>query len=154
MLAERLELPFSELDELIARRAGLSVAEIFELHGGAGYRRLEQEALEEWLARTGAGVLAVPGGLVASPRTFERLCNTCRTVWLRADPQDHWDRVVAQGDLRPMQGQPRAMERLKALLAERIPLYRQAEIHVDTSGRSPEACVQHILAALETGARV
>lgn len=151
MLAARLEVPFTELDDWIEERAGFSVSEIFELHGTEGYRRLERDALEDWLARHGSGVLAVPGGIVSSPATFERLCQTCRTVWLKARPQEHWDRVLAQGDLRPMKGDPRAMERLEALLAARTPAYRRAALHLDTSGRSPEESLGELVGLLSGG---
>jgi len=149
MLAEKLEIPFAELDDIICELAGLSVSEIFELHGGAGYRKLERAALEEWLARHGSGVLAVPGGIVSSPGSFERLRATCRTLWLTPEPEEHWQRVVTQGDLRPMKNQPRAMEQLQALLEQRIPLYRLADVHLDTSGKTPEECLERALAALQ-----
>ncbi|MBC8327629.1 MAG: helix-turn-helix domain-containing protein [Planctomycetes bacterium] len=135
-LAKALEIPFSELDDVIQERAGLTVSEIFELHGSEGYRRLETESLEEWLTRHGSGVLAVPGGVVASPYTYERLLGSCRTVWLQAAPEEHMDRVVAQGDLRPMNSHPEAMERLMALLTERSPQYQRAEIKLSTSGKA------------------
>lgn len=148
LLATRLEVPFTELDRLIEERAGLGVAEIFELHGGESYRRLEREALEHWLAHHGAGVLAVPGGIVGNAETYERLCRTCRTVWLEARPEEHMARVAAQGDLRPMGDDPNAMERLRRLLQAREPLYRRADLHLRTSGRSPEACAELLCAQL------
>ncbi|RMH04714.1 MAG: helix-turn-helix domain-containing protein [Planctomycetota bacterium] len=143
-LAKELEVPFSELDDLIREKAGLTVPEIFELHGTAGYRRLESEALEEWLGRHGSGVLAVPGGVVTAPNTFERLLGSCRTVWLEATPEDHMDRVVAQGDLRPMHAHPEAMDRLRSLLEERTPQYQRAEIRVMTSGRTVDEVVTEV----------
>ena len=138
LLALRMEVPFSELDDLIQERAGLTVAEIFELQGAAAYRRWESEALEDWLGHHGSGVLAVPGGVVQSPETYERLLRTCRTVWLQAEPEEHWQRVIDQGDLRPMHDDPQAMDRLRTLLSERTPEYRRAELTVETSGRDPE----------------
>lgn len=149
MLAARLEVAFTELDARIAERAGMGVAEIFELHGPEGYRRLEREALEDWLAHHGSGVLAVPGGLVSEPATLDRLCQTCRTVWLKASPQEHWQRVAAQGDLRPMRNDPNAMLRLQSLLEAREPGYRRATVHLDTSGRSPEASLEQLVGLLE-----
>ncbi|KAA3609007.1 MAG: helix-turn-helix domain-containing protein [Planctomycetota bacterium] len=143
-LAESLEIPFGELDESIEELAGVSRAEIFEFHGETGYRRLESEALESWLAHHGEGILAVPGGIVSSSNTYERLRATCRTIWLQASPEEHWNRVVAQGDLRPMHGNPRAMEQLRRILSERTPLYRQAEFHLDTSQRQASACVDEL----------
>ncbi|HEX9792466.1 MAG TPA: shikimate kinase [Planctomycetota bacterium] len=141
-LAARLEVPFAELDQRIEERAGMTKSEIFELHGTAGYRRIEEEALEDWLRHHGAGVLAVPGGLVTSPRAYERLLATCRTVWLQAAAREHWDRVVAQGDMRPMRGDPAAMQRLEELLAERASWYARAGIHFQTSGHGVEASTE------------
>ncbi len=154
LLADALEIPFSELDDLIEEEAGLSIPEVFELHGSEGYRRLETEALETWLAHHGTGVLAVPGGVVASPYTYERLLGSCRTVWLQASPEEHMERVKRQGDLRPMKHHPRAMERIVHLLEERGRQYQRAEIHLLTSDRSVEDCLAELLARLESGAPV
>ncbi len=148
-LANALEIPFSELDDVIQERAGLTVAEIFELHGSEGYRRLETESLEEWLARHGSGVLAVPGGVVTSPYTYERLLGSCRTVWLQATPEEHMNRVLEQGDLRPVNSHPEAMERLMALLDERTPQYQRAELKVTTSGKTVDQVVEELRALIE-----
>jgi len=132
-LSAELEIPFAELDDLICERAGLSLPEIFELHGTEGYRALEGNSLEAWLAGHGQGVLALPGGIVHSPATYQRLLSTCRCVWLQATADQHMARVVAQGDLRPMANQPEAMQTLKAMLLERTEQYQRAELHLDTS---------------------
>jgi len=143
-LAAELEVPFSELDEWIEKQAGLRVSEIFELEGGAGYRRHEALALEAWLSHHGTGVLAVPGGIVQSP-TYERLLASCQTIWLQADPKDHLNRVRDQGDTRPMQGQPDAMQRLQAILAERSPEYARCELRLQTSRQDVEASLREML---------
>ncbi len=145
LLAKRLGMAFVELDVLIQEDAGISVSEIFELEGPDGYRRRESLALEQWLQSSPEeGVLAVPGGIVHSPSTWERLLGECHTVWLRARPEEHWDRVAAQGDTRPMAGDPGAMDRLRALLNERTPAYRRAEFHLDTRGRRVESCLEEL----------
>ena len=133
-LALELEVPFVELDRLIEERSGLHLDEIFSLHGQSYYRKLEREALESWLERAGAAVLATGGSIVTHAETYERLLNTCHTVWLKAEPEDHWNRVINQGDLRPMRRHPRAMEELREILAERDDLYRRAHLMIDTSG--------------------
>ncbi len=148
-LAQRLEVPFTELDELIAELAGMDLAELFTLHGEPYYRELQREALERWLSRTGAGVLAPGGSIVTDPVIYERLRQTCRTVWLSAAPADHWRRVVAQGDTRPMSGRPRAMEQLRMLLNKRRDLYAQAALTVDTSHRDTNETCSAILEWLE-----
>jgi XRE family aerobic/anaerobic benzoate catabolism transcriptional regulator len=132
-LAKRLKAELIELDARIEEAAGLSLAEIWEMHGEAYYRRLEREALEKILADSPRAVLATGGGIVAEPATWERLQRGAVTIWLRARPEVHWDRVLAQGDHRPMANDPLAMERMKALLAEREVQYRTAQHTVDTS---------------------
>jgi XRE family transcriptional regulator, aerobic/anaerobic benzoate catabolism transcriptional regulator len=133
-LARRLHLPFVELDRRIEQAADLTLAEIFALHGEDYYRRLEREALEQLLAERRPCVLATGGGIVASPETYALLRRRALTVWLRADPEDHWNRVVQQGDRRPMADHPQAMAELRRLLAVREPLYAEAEMVMDTSG--------------------
>jgi len=148
-LARRLRVPFVELDARIEQVSGLPLAEIFRLHGEAYYRRLEREALERLLHDEGALVLATGGGLVTAPETFARLRQRTVTVWLRARPEDHWSRVVQQGDPRPMEARPGAMSELRRLLAVREPLYSQAAHVIDTSKLGVEAAVQAIEEALD-----
>lgn len=137
-LALSLEVPFVELDERVEELAGLELGEIFALHGEEGFRRFEAEALEDVLAQGGRSVLAVGGSIVESP-SFERLRATCRTVWLRASPDAHFERVLAQGDDRPMRQRPRARQELEALLERRSPLYALAEVEVDTTAKDVAA---------------
>jgi XRE family aerobic/anaerobic benzoate catabolism transcriptional regulator len=132
-LARRLRVPFVELDRRIEEASGLPLAEIFRLHGESYYRRLEQEQLQRVLAQEGPLVLAAGGGLVNSPESYALLRQRAVTVWLRARPEDHWSRVVQQGDRRPMEARPQAMAELRRLLASREPLYAQAAHVVDTS---------------------
>ena len=132
-LARRLRVPFVELDRQVEEAAGLSLPELFALHGESYYRRLEREALDRLLADGGPLVLATGGGLPVSPETYARLRAQALTVWLRAAPEDHWNRVVQQGDRRPMADFPEAMAELRRLLAAREPLYAQAAATVDTS---------------------
>lgn len=132
-LAERLGQPFVELDERIEEAAGLSLTELFALHGEAYYRRLEGQCLKELLARGEPCVLALPGGVVHNEEAFALLRQKTVTVWLKARPEDHMNRVLAQGDRRPMAQSKDAMAELRAILAAREPLYRQADLRVDTS---------------------
>lgn len=140
-LALALEVPFIELDARVEELAGMSLAEIFDLRGAATFRRLEREALEDVLAEGQRLVIAAGGSIVTSPETFERLRESCRTLWLRASPEDHLARVVAQGDARPMLGRPRAMEELRAILAEREEAYGSCEHAIDTSASDVEGAV-------------
>ncbi len=145
-LARRLRIRFVELDRRIEEAAELSLSEIFSLYGEAYYRRLERETLDVVIAEAKSMVLATGGGLVTSPETLAALRRAAVTVWLRAAPEDHWNRVVQQGDRRPMADHPQAMADLRTLLAAREPLYASgADFIVDTSGFK----VEQVVAAVE-----
>jgi XRE family transcriptional regulator, aerobic/anaerobic benzoate catabolism transcriptional regulator len=147
-LARRLRLPFVELDRRIEQAAELSLSEVFSLHGEEYYRRLERETLEAVISEGRPMVLATGGGLVASPDTLTTLRRSAITVWLRATPEDHWNRVVRQGDRRPMTDHPQAMADLRALLAAREPLYAPADHTIETSGVTVDRIVATIAKAL------
>lgn len=135
MLAEDLGYPFLELSREIEKFAGCTISEIQALYGQNAYRRYERRAVEETIQLYPEAVIAVPGGLVAEPATYNLVLSHCTTVWLKAHPEDHMRRVAAQGDLRPMAGNKEAMDDLKGILAHRIPFYAKAEMHLDTSAR-------------------
>jgi len=139
LLAKELNVPFVELDGEVERETGLPLNEIFSLYGQAGYRRIERRCLERLIAQHDRLVLSVGGGIVAEEEGFKLLLGNCFTVWLKAAPEEHMARVVAQGDLRPMAGNEEAMEDLKRILAAREPLYRKADAVVDTSGQAMQA---------------
>lgn len=140
MLAQKLSVPFIELDRQIEQESGVSLSVIFDLYGQNGFRRLERRCLDDVVERHPRFVLATGGSLVSEPATFERLLTTCFTVWLRATPEEHMQRVIAQGDMRPMADNRESMTDLKRILAVREPLYRKADRAVDTSGYSfPES---------------
>lgn len=148
LLARRLHVPFVELDRRIEQAADLSLNELFSLHGEDYYRRLEREVLQEVLNEGKTMVLATGGGIVTSPDTFAMLRRSTVTVWLRARPEDHWNRVVRQGDRRPMADHPQAMADLRELLGAREPLYASADHIVDTSGARAEKVVDAIVKAV------
>jgi XRE family aerobic/anaerobic benzoate catabolism transcriptional regulator len=147
-LGRRLRVPFVELDRRIEQAANLSLAEIFSLHGEDYYRRLEREVLEAVLRDERPMVLATGGGLVTAPDTFALLRRSARTIWLRATPEDHWNRVLRQGDRRPMADHPQAMSDLRSLLAAREPLYATAAHTIDTSGLPVDRIVEEIAGLL------
>lgn len=147
-LATRLGLPFFELDALIEAAAGLSLAEVFAIHGESYYRRLETEVLERFLREHPASVLATGGGIVTNGDAFDLLKRATRVVWLKARPEDHWERVVKQGDQRPMASSRDAKAELKRLLKTREPLYRQAHEVADTSQLGLAGTVDRLATAL------
>jgi XRE family aerobic/anaerobic benzoate catabolism transcriptional regulator len=136
MLAERLEMPFIELDRLIEQASGVTLNVIFDLYGQSGFRRLERRCLEQVLERHPRFVLSSGGSLVSEPATFERLLTTCFTIWLRTTPEEHMQRVIAQGDMRPMADNDESMSDLRRILAVREPLYGMADKAIDTSSQS------------------
>lgn len=148
MLAQELGAPFVELAKVIEREAGAELSEIFSLYGQAGYRRYERRCLE-WVVENEESFVIVPGGsIVSESDTFEVLLRTCYTVWLKASPEEHMARVVAQGDFRPMGGSEEAMDDLRRILAGRVALYSRADVVVDTSGKSLDESFSELLRAL------
>jgi XRE family aerobic/anaerobic benzoate catabolism transcriptional regulator len=150
-LARRLRVPFVELDRRIEEAANLSLAELFSLHGEDYYRRLERDVLRRVLDSEGPMVLATGGGIVTAAETFALLRRSALTIWLRATPEDHWKRVLRQGDRRPLANHPQAMSDLRSLLASREPLYAAAAHTVDTSGRSVDRVVAEIASVVQGG---
>ena len=147
-VARRLGVAFFELDALVALEAGMPVGTIFEIHGEAWFRKLELQVLRSFLATHQAGVLATGGALVTSPAAYDLVRQRTISVWLKARAQDHWDRVLRQGDARPMRNRESAMSELKALLRTRKPLYSLADHVVDTSSTSFEQASARVVAAV------
>ena len=143
-LAQKLEVPFVELDALVEKDSGLSLSALFSLHGEAYYRRLAREVLIRFLAGADEAVIATGGGVVTDREAWRLLQKRCTTVWLQATPEDHWKRVLEQGDVRPGAASPHAQEELRALLKARGPLYAQAALAVDTSRLGIRGAVEEI----------
>ena len=136
MLAKKIGWSFVELNKEIEAQNGLSVAEIIALYGQEGFRRMEQAALGQLLARKELMVLATGGGIVSEPLTFDLILSSFYTIWLKAEPEEHMARVRGQGDLRPMADDRSAMAELRTILLSREPLYARASAVVDTAGLS------------------
>lgn len=147
LLAERIGLPFVELDTCIESASGLSLGEIFRMHGESYYRATERSELMRLFGGE-ACVVAVGGGVVSDESSYQALQQHARTVWLRAAPEDHWHRVIAQGDTRPMADNEQAFVDLRRILAEREPLYRRADVVVDTSAGAVGEVVDEVARAL------
>lgn len=154
-LAEHLEVPFVELDREVEKEAGAELGEVFALYGQDAFRRFERRALERVLAQHDRAVIAAGGGLVTDPGTYKLLLERCQCVWLKASPEEHMSRVIAQGDMRPFKGRnapgrPSALDEIRQLLADRDRLYGRADLVLDTSGRSARASLSQLISLVKT----
>lgn len=143
-----LGIPFIELNREIEEQSGMPVEEVMALYGQEGYRKLEAQAINRIIATHETMILAVAGGIVAEPETYNTLLTHFHTIWIKTSPDEHMARVRAQGDERPMAGNPEAMERLKSILTSREGLYAKALAQVDTSGQTVEESLEQVLAVL------
>ena len=145
LTAAQLKLPFLELNEDIEEASGMPINELIALYGQEGYRHLERQSLERVVATHDTVVLAVAGGIVSQPETFNYLLRNFHTIWLKADPEEHMARVRGQGDERPMAGNPDAMAELRNILTSREALYSRAEAHVDTAKATLEESLDAVI---------
>ncbi len=151
LLAQYLDMPFVRLGNEIELLAGMSTPEIFSLSGETGYRRLEEKALMQTLRRYDRCVVETGGSIVTDPKLLNTLLTTCFVVWLHARPEEYMRRLIAQGDVRPMEHQSDAMADLRQILAERDELYSKAHASIDTNGRSIEDCVAELIRVIPKG---
>jgi XRE family aerobic/anaerobic benzoate catabolism transcriptional regulator len=135
-LAQSLGIPFVELDREVEKEAGAELGEVFAMYGQDAFRRFERRALERVLSQHERSVIATSGSLVTDPGTYKLLLDRCTCVWLRASPEEHMARVIAQGDMRPFKGRSAALDEIKRLLEDRNRLYSRANATVDTSGKT------------------
>ena len=147
-LAQLLHMPFVELDREVEKEAGQKLGEVFAMYGQDAFRRFERRALERVLAQHERAVIATGGSLVTDPSTYEELLERCFCVWLKASPEDHMARVIAQGDMRPFKGRSAALDEIRKLLAERDALYARAAATIQTSGKTVKQSLQEIRKAL------
>jgi XRE family transcriptional regulator, aerobic/anaerobic benzoate catabolism transcriptional regulator len=149
LAGDALGLPFVELNKEIEAASDMPIAEVMALYGQEGYRELEAEALERVGAKHDKMILAVAGGIVAEKTTYTRLLQRFHTVWVHTSPAEYMQRVRAQGDVRPMEGNPAAMTQLKNLLDTRTPLYERADAQINTSNRPVKASLKDLLRIIE-----
>jgi XRE family aerobic/anaerobic benzoate catabolism transcriptional regulator len=145
MLAQHLGWPFIELDRMVEEDYGASIPDLIEMAGTATFRRHERGALERVIAAHEAAIITTAGGIVADPETYSLLLRRAHTVWIKARPEDHMSRVMAQGDFRPMAQNRGAMADLVAILEARRADYARAEAEVDTSGDAVEQSFAKLL---------
>lgn len=153
LLANRLNIPFVHLGSEIELLAGMSTAEIFSISDQEGYRRLEEKALMQTLREHDRCVLETGGSIVTDPKLLNTLLTTCFVAWLHARPEEYMRRLIAQGDVRPMENQDDAMADLRRILSERKALYAAAHVSIDTNGKSIEECVEELMRLIPQGLR-
>ena len=149
-LATALGIPFVELDSEVEREAGAKLGEVFAMYGQEAFRRFERRALERVLRTHEAAVIAAGGSLVTDPDSYRLLLDNCHTVWLKAKPEEHMNRVIAQGDMRPFKGRSAALEEIRQLLADRDRLYSRADVTIETSGRSLKSSLEELRTKVKT----
>jgi XRE family aerobic/anaerobic benzoate catabolism transcriptional regulator len=147
-LAQALHLPFIELDREVEKEAGAALGEVFAMYGQDAFRRFERRALERVLTQNERAVIATGGSLVTDAGTFKLLRERCVCVWLKASPEEHMARVIAQGDMRPFKGRSAALDEIRQLLADRDRLYSRADTTVDTSGKSLKQSLSELRQAI------
>jgi XRE family aerobic/anaerobic benzoate catabolism transcriptional regulator len=148
-LAKSLQIPFYELDREVERLSGTALGAMIELYGQQAYRRYELQALQELLTAHPRFIVATGGSLVSETATYELLLRSCFTIWVRTSPEEHMQRVVAQGDLRPMAGSQQAMSDLRRILEERSELYGRADIAIDTTGKNIDQSLREVVSGLK-----
>ena len=145
MLAQHLGWPFIELDRLVEEDYGASIPDLIEMAGTATFRRHERGALDRIITAQDAAIITTAGGIVANPETYALLLRRTHTIWIKARPEDHMSRVMAQGDFRPMAQNRAAMADLVAILEARRTDYSRAEAELDTSGEAIEQSFAKLL---------
>jgi XRE family aerobic/anaerobic benzoate catabolism transcriptional regulator len=149
-LAQALDAPFVELDREVEKEAGAELGEVFSMYGQEGFRRFERRALERVLAQHDRAVIATGGSLVSDAGTYKLLRERCLCVWLKASPEEHMARVIAQGDMRPFKGRSAALDEIRQLLADRDRLYGRADLVLDTSGKTVRSSLSQLISLLKT----
>jgi len=147
-LARSLDIPFVELDKEVEKEAGAKLGEVFAMYGQDAFRRFERRALERVLNQHERAVIATGGSLVTDPSTYQLLLERCVCIWLKASPEEHMSRVIAQGDMRPFKGRSAALGEIKKLLEDREKLYARADAAVETSGKSVRQSLEQMKRAL------
>jgi len=145
MLAQHLGWPFIELDRLVEEDYGASIPDLIEMAGTATFRRHERSALDRIITTHDAAIVTTAGGIVSNPETYALLLRRTHTIWIKARPEDHMSRVMAQGDFRPMAQNRAAMADLVAILEARRADYSRAEAEIDTSGEAIEQSFAKLL---------
>jgi XRE family aerobic/anaerobic benzoate catabolism transcriptional regulator len=149
-IAKEFKAPFVELDSEIEKDAGIPLAEIFSLYGQSGYRRIERRTLERVLQQFQRVIISIGGGVVSEKENYDYLLKNCFTIWIKAQPDEHMARVIAQGDFRAMADNDEAMEDLRRILEARESFYERADGTVDTSGETVDQSFAQLKAVIQS----
>ena len=144
LFAQRHKLPFVSVTQEIENRTGIQLNDLFNLGGAEAYRAMETETIVSLCASGEFTVLETAGGIVANSDALDAVLSSYRTVWLKASPQAHLERVISQGDMRPIKAASSALEHVRNLLEQRSEQYARAEFTLDTTDRSPLDCVRDL----------
>jgi XRE family aerobic/anaerobic benzoate catabolism transcriptional regulator len=148
-LADGLGCPFIELDRLVEQDYGARIPDLIEMAGLATFRRYERACLERVIDEHEAAVIATAGGIVSNAETYGLLLRRTHTVWVKARPDEHMNRVMEQGDFRPMAQNREAMADLVAILDARRADYARAQAELDTSGDTIERSFEKLQALVK-----
>lgn len=143
LAAEALQFDFVDTDEMIVAQSGMSVEDIFKTQGEPAFRRLEHGVVAA-LAGRQRTVIATGGGLIIDPDNFASLKTHALVVCLWASPEIIWERVREQTH-RPLLQTEDPLGKIRELIARRDPLYRQADVLIQTNNRPPKEVAQQVL---------
>lgn len=149
-LAAALGVPFVDSDHHMIAASGMPVAEFFERHGEAAFRKMERETIGALLDGEGPLVMSLGGGAFTQKEIRAMLAEKARTVFLSVEPEEIIRRLegtdIARRPLLAACADWRA--RVPELLAERKALYAEADIRFDAGGHEPEALARDLAAVL------
>jgi shikimate kinase len=143
LVAQQLRFDFLDTDAVIEARAGKSISDIFAQQGEAAFRDLETKVVHELESRHRT-VISTGGGLVMNPDNLASLKQHALVICLWASPETIWSRVKNQNH-RPLLAQPEPLDKIRSLLNERAPFYKQANVLINTELRSTRDVAQQVL---------
>jgi len=149
-LARRLDAEFLDSDQAIEARTGVDIPRIFDIEGEEGFRQREQQIIDELTQRRGI-VLATGGGVVLDPDNRAHLRGRCLVIYLRASAEQLFNRTERDNQRPLLQGGGERLSRIRELLDEREPLYREvAHLIIDTDGLTVRRTVNNICKRLQS----
>lgn len=144
-LARRLQLPFTDSDQVIEQRLGCAIRDFFEREGEAAFRDIEQAVLDELSQQTSSGVLSTGGGVVLREANRQHLHQRTFVIYLRAGA-DELFRRLRHDTQRPLLQVANPLGRLRELYAQRDPLYRETAHFVIDTGRPSVTTLVNMMA--------